>query len=91
MSLDKEPRWLLIASWLFLFVWSAGYGVAKLALESTTPLNLLGLRFSVATVALLPFVLIFRPVWPGIVLAVAGVLLVLNAPSKPENQQAEAP
>ena len=91
MNLDKEPRWLLIASWLFLFVWSAGYGVAKLALESTTPLNLLGLRFSVATVALLPFVLMFRPVWPGIVLAAAGVLLVLYAPSKPENQQAEAP
>ena len=64
MSLDKEPRWLPIAPWLFLFVWSAGYGVAKLALESTTPLNLLALRFFGATVALLPFVLIFRPVWP---------------------------
>ena len=91
MSLDKEPRWLPIAPWLFLFVWSAGYGVAKLALESTTPLNLQALRFFGATVALLPFVLIFRPVWPGIVLAAAGVLLVLYAPSKPANQQAEAP
>lgn len=64
MSLDKEPRWLPIAPWLFLFVWSAGYGVAKLALESSTPLNLLALRFLGATVALLPFVLIFRPAWP---------------------------
>ena len=64
MSLDKEPRWLPIAPWLFLFVWSAGYGVAKLALESSTPLNLLALRFLGATVALLPFVLIFRPTWP---------------------------
>jgi hypothetical protein len=91
MNLDKAPRWLPIVPWLFLFVWSAGYGVAKLALESTTPLNLLALRFSVATVALLPFVLIFRPVWPGIVLAAAGVLLVLYVPSKPANQQAEAP
>jgi drug/metabolite transporter (DMT)-like permease len=41
------------------------YGVAKLALESTTPLNLLALRFFSATVALLPFVLIFRPTWPN--------------------------
>ena len=64
MSLDKEPRWLPIAPWLFLFVWSAGYGVAKLALESSTPLNLLALRFLGATAALLPFVLIFRPTWP---------------------------
>ena len=64
MSLQNEPRWLPIAPWLFLFVWSAGYGVAKLALESTTPLNLLALRFVGATLALLPFVLIFRPVWP---------------------------
>ena len=64
MSLENEPRWLPIAPWLFLFVWSAGYGVAKLALESSTPLNLLALRFLGATVALLPFVLIFRPTWP---------------------------
>ena len=90
MSLDKEPCWLPIAPWLFLFVWSAGYGVAKLALESTSPLNLLALRFFGATVAVLPFVLIFRPIWPGIVLTAAGVLLVLYAPSKQANQQTEA-
>ena len=65
MSLKNEPRWLPIAPWLFLFVWSAGYGVAKLALESTTPLNLLALRFVGATFALLPFVLLFRPSWPS--------------------------
>ena len=45
VSLQHPPRWLPIASWLFLFVWIAGYGVAKLALESTAPLNLLALRF----------------------------------------------
>ena len=62
MSLTNEPRWIPIAPWLFLFVWSAGYGVAKLALESTTPLNLLALRFVGAALALLPFVVIVRPV-----------------------------
>ena len=73
MSLDKEPRWLPIAPWLFLFVWSAGYGIA----------------------ALIAWLVVgeVMPVeaWPGIVLAVAGVLLVLYAPFKPANQQAETP
>ena len=50
---------------MFLVVWSAGYGVAKLALESTTPLNLLALRFVGALLALVPFMLLFRPVWPS--------------------------
>lgn len=65
MSLQNEPRWLAVAPWLFLFVWSAGYGVAKLALESTTPLNLLALRFVGATLALLPFLSVLRPTWPS--------------------------
>ena len=65
MSLTNEPRWLPIAPWLFLFVWSAGYGVAKLALESTTPLNLLAFRFVGAALVLIPFVLTIRPAWPS--------------------------
>ena len=65
MSLKNEPRWLPIAPWLFVFVWSAGYGVAKLALESTTPLNLLALRFVGATLVLLPFVCMVRPPRPS--------------------------
>lgn len=64
MSLQQAPRWLPIAPWLFLFVWSASYGVAKLALESTAPLNLLSLRFVGATLALLPFLMTVRPDWP---------------------------
>jgi hypothetical protein len=73
MSLDKEPRWLPIGPLLFLFVCSAGYGIAALiawlVLGGVMPVE----------------------AWPGIVLAAAGVLLVLYAPSKPANQQAEAP
>jgi len=65
MSLKNEPGWLPIAPWLFVFVWSAGYGVAKLALESTTPLNLLALRFVGATLVLLPFVCMVRPPRPS--------------------------
>ena len=65
MNTENKPHWLPIAPWMFLVVWSAGYGVAKLALESTTPLNLLALRFVGALLALVPFMLLLRPVWPS--------------------------
>ena len=65
MSLNHQPKWLPIAPWLFLFIWSAGYGVAKLALESTTPLNLLALRFVLATLVLLPVAAIVKPPLPS--------------------------
>lgn len=65
MSLAQAPRWLPLAPWLFLFIWSAGYGVAKLALQSTTPLNLLALRFVGATLVLLPIALVVRPPLPS--------------------------
>ena len=65
MSLEHEPRWLPLAPWLFLLTWSAGYGVAKLALQSTTPLTLLALRFVCATLVLLPVVAVVRPTWPS--------------------------
>lgn len=45
---------------LFLCVWSAGYAVAKLALEYTEPLNLLAYRFTGAFLVLTPFVLLLR-------------------------------
>ena len=65
MNTENKPHWLPIAPWVFLVVWSAGYGVAKLALESTTPMNLLALRFVGALLALVPFMLLLRPVWPS--------------------------
>jgi drug/metabolite transporter (DMT)-like permease len=45
---------------LFLCVWSAGYAMAKLALEYTEPLNLLAYRFIGAFLVLTPFVIYFR-------------------------------
>lgn len=75
MSLQHAPRCLAISPWLFLFVWSPGYGVAKLALESTAPLNLLLLRFIGATLALLPVVVIVRLDWPDC-LAVNDLFIV---------------
>lgn len=45
---------------LFLFVWSAGYAMAKLALEYTEPLNLLAFRFVGAFLVLTPFIILWR-------------------------------
>lgn len=65
MSLNERPDWLPAAPWVFVLVWSAGYAVAKVALEYTTPLNLMALRFFGAWLFLLPLVLWFRPKWPN--------------------------
>jgi len=45
---------------LFLIIWSAGYAMAKLALEYTQPLNLLAFRFVGAFLVLTPFIFILR-------------------------------
>ncbi len=45
---------------LFLLVWSAGYAMAKLALDYTEPLNLLAYRFVGAFLVLSPFVIFLR-------------------------------
>lgn len=64
MSLAARPNWLPYAPWVFLLVWSAGYGMAKLALQFSGPLTLLALRFVGASVVLWPVVLMVRPTWP---------------------------
>jgi len=61
---SRRPWWLIAAPAMFLFLWSGGYVVAKIALLNAPPMTLLVLRFScvVAIMALL-FVL-FRPPLP---------------------------
>lgn len=45
---------------MFLLVWSAGYAMAKVALDYTQPLNLLAFRFFGAFLALTPLVILLR-------------------------------
>lgn len=58
------PSFHALTPWLFLCFWSAGYAVAKVGLEYTTPLNLLAYRFVGAFIALTPIVLLWRIKWP---------------------------
>lgn len=75
------PTWFhRFTPWLFLCFWSAGYSVAKLGLQFTSPLNLLAFRFLGAFIALAPFLLIFRIPLPekSAWKALAGLGLVLQ-------------
>ena len=61
---EKSPLWLIAAPWIFVMIWSAGYAAAKMALDYTTPLNLLAFRFLGAAAILAPFFLLIRPRLP---------------------------
>jgi drug/metabolite transporter (DMT)-like permease len=64
--------------WLFVFLWSTGFVVAKFGLPYAPPLTFLLLRFVGVLCILVPLVLIMRAPWPvGQMrhVAVAGVLM----------------
>ena len=52
------------APFVFLILWSGGYGFAKLGLEHAEPMTLLALRYGLAVAALVPLALMRRTVWP---------------------------
>lgn len=59
-----RPLWLIAAPAVFLLLWSAGFGVAKLGLQHAAPITLLALRYVLVLVVLAPFALILRPPVP---------------------------
>lgn len=52
------------APFVFLIFWSGGYSFAKLGLAHIEPLTMLALRYGLAVLALLPFLLLRKPRWP---------------------------
>ena len=62
--MTQRPLWLLAAPVIFLLLWSAGFGVAKLGLQHAEPLTLLALRYTCVLALLLPLALIARPPLP---------------------------
>lgn len=75
----NRPLWLVPAPALFLILWSAGFGIAKMALAHAEPLTVLALRYGLAVLVLVPVALVLRPRWPGAHgirdIAVVGFLL----------------
>lgn len=52
------------APFVFLILWSGGYGFAKLGLQFAEPMTLLALRYGLAVAVLVPLALMLRPQWP---------------------------
>lgn len=72
----NRPLWLIAAPVIFLLLWSAGFGVAKLGLEHAPPLTLLALRYVSVLVLLLPLAAVLRPPLPATPRAWADVAVV---------------
>lgn len=60
----SKPLWLILAPFIFLLLWSAGFSVAKFGLRHAEPLSFLALRYTAVLVILLPVWAILRPPLP---------------------------
>jgi drug/metabolite transporter (DMT)-like permease len=74
----RQKSWIVAMPWLFVFLWSTGFVVAKFGLPYAPPLTFLLLRFIGVLCILTPLVLVMRAPWPvGQMrhIAVAGVMM----------------
>ena len=74
--IPARPLWLVVAPVIFLLLWSAGFGVAKLGLQHAQPLTLLALRYVSVLLVLTPVALVLRPPLPKTWRAAADVGVV---------------
>jgi len=68
-----RPVWLVAAPVIFLILWSAGFGIAKIGLQHAGPFTLLALRYVLAVAVLAPVALVLRPPLPSTGRAVLDV------------------
>lgn len=75
----KKPLWLIAAPFIFLLLWSAGFALAKIGLQHAGPFTILGLRYLIAVLVLLPLLPILKPTFPrgraALDIAVTGFLI----------------
>lgn len=74
------PRIDTALAWFFVLVWGSGYLASKTGLQYAAPFTFLTLRFSLAALCLLPWLLATRPRWPAtrsewLHIGVAGLLM----------------
>jgi len=58
-------RWVRIAPWAFILIWSSGYVVAKVAAPHSEPLTFLLLRYCGVIVLMGSLAVVARAPWPG--------------------------
>ena len=56
--MTQRPLWLIAAPVVFLILWSAGFGVAKIAVSHAAPLTVLALRYCLVLLLLIPVALV---------------------------------
>ncbi len=59
-----SPRWLVVAPWAFLALWSGGYTPVKIGLQSIEPIFYLAVRYAGVLAILVPAYVIVRPQLP---------------------------
>lgn len=59
-----RPLWLVAAPGIFLLLWSAGFALAKIGLQHAGPFTILGLRYLIAVIVLLPLLPVLKPDFP---------------------------
>lgn len=62
--MPQRPLWLVLAPFIFLFLWSVGYSIAKIGLQYTDPMTLLALRFGCVILIMAVLFAILRPPLP---------------------------
>jgi drug/metabolite transporter (DMT)-like permease len=75
-AMQNRPLWLIAAPVIFLLLWSAGFGIAKLGLQHAEPLTLLALRYCCVLLLLVPLALVMRPPMPKTLRAVLDIAVV---------------
>lgn len=60
----RKPLWLIAAPFIFLLLWSAGFALAKIGLQHAGPFTILGLRYLIAVLVLLPLLPVLKPDFP---------------------------
>lgn len=60
----ERPLWLVLAPFIFLFLWSMGYAVAKVGLLYAEPMTLLTMRFGIVVAIMAVAFAIIRPPLP---------------------------
>jgi len=75
-----SPRWLSIAPFIFLGLWSGGYAVAKIGLQYAEPMTLLALRYACVVAIMVALFAIFKPPLPKTLadwvhLSIVGILI----------------
>lgn len=74
-----RPLWLLAAPAIFLILWSAGFAIAKVAVDHAGPLTVLALRYGLVLLLLVPVAVLLRPPFPdrrgALHVAIVGFLI----------------